>query len=114
MFVVLGLKSSDNGVYFAHVDNPSVSQPLVDFISSVADKTVNGSSYPVPFFQPAFVPQNNGLPPSSLMSFLQYQSFPSTVIGDFKTQFSNQLFLFSSFLFLLLPFFSKKKKKKKK
>ena len=109
--LVSGLQSvdsDDGGVLFAHVDDPVLSQSLVNSLISMAETVVPNSTYSVPFLQAAYNDTvNYKLPPSSAMSFLEQKAIPTVVIGDFKSQYSNRsvifvAVIFSSFLTLIL------------
>lgn len=76
---------------YGHMDDPSLSQSLLQSLITMADQVVPNATYSAPFLQDASVPVNNKLPPSSAMSFLNYRrDIPTVVLGDFKSAYSNE------------------------
>jgi len=88
---VSGLVSPEGGVLYAHMDDPVLSQSLVQSLITMAGQVVPNSTYSTAFLQDASQPVNNKLPPSSAMSFLAYKSdIPTVVLEDFKSAYSNK------------------------
>jgi len=88
---VSGLVSPEGGVLYAHMDDPVLSQSLVQSLITMAGQVVPNSTYSTAFLQDASQPVNYKLPPSSAMSFLAYRSnIPTVVLEDFKSAYSNK------------------------
>ena len=76
---------------YMHIDqqSPQVTALLSSFASTAQSISATNTS-----FTPAFLGSgsNNGLPPSSAMSFLAKKNIPTVLIADYKTQFSNPFY----------------------
>ena len=65
---------------------------LASLVESVSNSSIPAGRYGTsPFVQPAYVPVNNRLPPSSLMSFVEARpNLAGVVISDFNQEYSNK------------------------
>lgn len=86
-------QSLPTGALYSHVYNVAVAGTLAleALVQGVANATFGAnSSYATPFIQSARGEVNLGLPPSSVMAFLQANpELPSIVLGDFQSQYAN-------------------------